>query len=531
LRNRGRRTRLPLVIASQSSGPSVPLGQPAIVAASTVDFAPGRPVGQNLLVLAGGQATTWTMTLLWTLVVPRLLGPAGMGLITSVWAVAAILSILLGLGTQSYLSRELAARPGSASHLVGTALVLRLIMAPLFVLSAMAFAHFAHYGAQARLVLWLATGATLFTLLDDPLLSAFQARERMQYMAYSDVITKSAQGLVGILIVVVGFGTVGLTAAWLAVSIVVFVLGLRWIRPLVHIELRTTGRQLIGLARAGVSYFALGLSNLVYTWIDSVMLSIMTRDEVVGWYAAPTKILGALLFIPVIISTAWSPRLVRAFENSERELRTAARALIELVMVLSLPVCGATALAAQPLIPLLYGNAYRRSVPVMVILGFTALPMYANVIFATVLVAMGRQARLTGLMAVAAVVNPALNFLFIRFAEHRYHNGAIGAAICLLVTELLIVAAELVFVGRGFLSRSSLLRVIRAAVASAGMWAVGYLARPLGSYVYLPLAGLTFLGLAWVLRVIGPLEQEALQAGLAKVGARFGHRQGDMTDK
>ena len=42
---------------------------------------------------------------------------------------------------------------------------------------------------------------------------AFQAKEHMQYMAYSDVINKSAQGLVGIAIVVIGFGAVGLMTA------------------------------------------------------------------------------------------------------------------------------------------------------------------------------------------------------------------------------------------------------------------------------------------------------------------------------
>ena len=92
-------------------------------------------------------------------------------------------------------------------------------MVPVFIVSAVVFAHFAHYGHDARLVLWLATGATLFTLLDEPLLMAFQAKERMEYMAYSDVINKSAQGLVGIVIVVIGFGAIGLTASWLVVSI------------------------------------------------------------------------------------------------------------------------------------------------------------------------------------------------------------------------------------------------------------------------------------------------------------------------
>jgi O-antigen/teichoic acid export membrane protein len=497
------------------------------VAAPAPDPSRGHSVQRNMLVLAGGQATTWTMTLLWTLVVPRLLGPAGMGLITSVWAVAGILSLFVSFGTQNYLAREIAARPASAGPLVGTALVLRVLMAPVFVISAVTFAHFAHYGPEARLVLWLASAATFLTLMDDPLLASFQARERMEYWAYSDVITRSAQGLVGIAIVVMGFGAGGLTAAWLVVATVVLVLGLRWVRPLVRIELRTTFRQLTALVRASMSYFALGVANFIYTWIDTVMLSLMARQEVVGWYAAPTKILGALLFIPAITSTAWMPRLVRAFERSKDELLAEARKPIELVLVLSLPVCAASALAAQPLIPLLFGNAYRRSVPVMIIFGFTAIPMYANAIFGTMLVAMRRQGRLTWLMIVAAIVNPALNFFFIRLTEHRYHNGAVGAAICLLITELIVISAELVFIGWGLLSLSSLVRLMRAALASAGMWLVGFLARPLGWYVSLPLAGVTLVLLAWLLRVAGPLEKEALRTGIAKATPRFrrGRRQ------
>ena len=75
----------------------------------------------------------------------------------------------------------------------------------------------------------------------------------------------------------------------------------------------------------------------------------------------------------------------------------------------------------------------------MVILGLTCVPMYANIILSTLFFAMRRQGRLSLLMVGAAIVNPALNFVFIRLTEHRYHNGAIGAAICMLLTELLVV--------------------------------------------------------------------------------------------
>ena len=61
--------------------------------------------------IAGGQLLTWSMTLLWTLVVPRALGPAGMGSIVTAWSVTGILGIVLGLGTRNYLVREMRCRP------------------------------------------------------------------------------------------------------------------------------------------------------------------------------------------------------------------------------------------------------------------------------------------------------------------------------------------------------------------------------------------------------------------------------------
>ena len=65
-----------------------------------------RPVGRNVTVMAFGQLITWTMTLLWTLVVPRSLGPNGLGTIMAAWSITGIFGVVLGLGTRNYLVRE-----------------------------------------------------------------------------------------------------------------------------------------------------------------------------------------------------------------------------------------------------------------------------------------------------------------------------------------------------------------------------------------------------------------------------------------
>ena len=95
---------------------------------------------------------------------------------------------------------------------MGTALILRLTVAPLVGLAAVVWAHFAHYGHDARLVLYLITAMTVLTLLTEPLQAAFQAIERMKYLAYADIVNKSAQTIIGIAVVLVGFRVVGIAA-------------------------------------------------------------------------------------------------------------------------------------------------------------------------------------------------------------------------------------------------------------------------------------------------------------------------------
>ena len=202
-----------------------------------------RPAGRNLLFLGGGGPDLRHGPGIWSLSSSR--GSSGLlpawGLITSVWAVAAILSIFVGLGSQNYLTRELVARPASAPRPARyTAIVLRVIMArPSTMPRRSSLRTLPTMGTTAKLTHPVAGRSARRYSQSSMILSCPPLpgrRERMQYSAYSDVINQSAQGLVGILVVVVGLGAVGLTATWLAASVLVFALGVHWIRPLVRVH-------------------------------------------------------------------------------------------------------------------------------------------------------------------------------------------------------------------------------------------------------------------------------------------------------
>jgi O-antigen/teichoic acid export membrane protein len=496
----------------------------AASATAAADHAPGDAsrVGRNIAAMAGGQLVTWSMSLLWTLVVPRALGPAGMGIVVAAWSVTGVLGLLLGLGTRNYLVREMVVREGEAPRLLGTAIVLRLALSPLLVGGALVYAQVADVGGDAKLVLYLAVAATIFTQIAEPMQAAFQAIERMKYIAYSEVINKSAQGLVGIALAILGFGAIGITASWAAMTGMVIVLNVLWIGRRMRIDLRTSVGRLADMVRQSLAYWAFGVFFTIYLWIDALMLSLMTRPEVVGWYGVPMKLFQTFMFLPVVISMAWLPRLVRAYVAEGPDgLRAAARRPLEIVLVLSLPIGAAIAISAGPVVRTLYGADYEGSAPVLAVLGLCIAPMYVNIMLNQVLVAAKRQIAWTWVMAGATVLNPLLNAVLIPATQQRYDNGAIGAGVSLLLTEIAIVSVGFVLVGSAVFDRPLLRRVVLTALASAAMCLVAWATRPVGEIASLALGAATLAILATPLRLVTPDELALARRTVRRVLGRI----------
>lgn len=481
----------------------------------------GQRVARNLGALVGGQLVTWTMTLVWTLIVPRILGPVDFGILVSAQSVGGVLCIALGVGAQAYLTRETVVDGTVGCTLIGTALILRIALVPVVGLAAILWARLAHYGHDATLVLYLITGMTAFTLLLEPVQAAFQAIERMKYIAYANVINKVAQSLIGIALVLVGVGVVGIAADMALTAGVVLLLSWLWLRPYFRINVATNASLMAHVTKESASFWVYSVFGMVYLWIDTIMLTLMTRSYVVGWYGASTQLFQTLMFLPVFVQTAWLPRLVAAFGKSRRDLHEAARAPVELILTVSLPIAAGTVVVADALIHAVYGPSFSHAAPVLMILGLCIPPIYLNNILAPILVAEKRQALWTFVMIGAAVLNPLINLALIPWTQARYHNGAIGAAISLVLTELAINGVGLILVGRHVFERRMLKRCALMFVASAAMVGVARVLQPVGMAASI-IAGFTTFGLLVVcLRVIHTEELALARVAIGRVRARI----------
>jgi len=458
--------------------------------------------------LAGSQTITWALALLWTLVVPRAIGARGMGQLTTAYSVTGVLTGIAGFGMTTLLVKEIARDRGRGSRLLGTSFVLQAgTVAPVLGLIAV-YAGFGHFDHTQLAVLWVVACGSVLSMFGSRFEGSLQGIQRMDYVAYGRVLSRTGVSGLAIGLVGLGFGVIALAVLGAAVTGLVTAVQAFWVLREFRVRWCVSPRQLARLVAEAAPYGAGEVVAVIYLWLDAMLLALLAPSQVVGWYGAPTRLLGALLFVPVILSTAWLPRMAESFKHDRNSYRRSARAALELTLILGLPIAAGTLLVSSRVVALFYGPGFGGAVPVLSLLGASVPFIYSNVIAWSVLAAGDRQLVWTKIMAGATVLNVFLNLALIPYFQSRQGNGAIGSATSLFITELLMSVAALALV-RDLLDRSTVQRVLRALTATGAMAAAVCLAGPLGLAVQIGLGAVSFLGVSLLLRVVtaGELRQ------------------------
>ncbi len=469
---------------------------------------------RNTLLLFAAQAVSWCLGLLSMWIIPRSVGAAEWGEWTLAWALTAVATSVCALGLDTMLVKEMSRRPERGSELLGAALTARVILLVPFVGLLGAVTAFARYSAHTRLIIAVVAAASAITFLVMPAASGLQATQRMHLNSVGYLITGGVVSLAALVMVkILALGIVAISFAALAGAVlagVVQVLALgRRFRVWPSGEWRLVRRLVAG----GLAFWASSLFLTFYVWIDSLMLSVLTSTTEVGWYGAATKLIGTLGMLPYAINMAVFPALSHGYGRDQERVERLARTSIRLVVTLGLPMVVGAVLVGPRIVRELYGWGFAPAGPILVVLSLTLIPIFVATLVNGVLIAADRQLAWTWVMGACCVVNPLLNLFAIRYFEHSQHNGALGAAYALLVTDGLIGVAALVLLPAQV--RRALIPILPpVARAAAAAMVMGVLVRVLaGQFILLPVlvGGAAFLGLAIALRAFEPEDAELIR--------------------
>src|SRR6266581_2334670 len=389
-------------VATTPARPSAPSGEPAEPEADSKKF------GRNFATTAFAQLVAQVLTLLVSVVLARKLGVAVYGVFVFGFAFPGWFLLLVSLGLDDVMSIQVAADRSRASRYLTLVSLLRLLLAAIAILALWVGTQLVLSDPTARLVTLILGVSSVVTTYATTFSSVFRAFEKFEYAALITIVERSVTVSAALAVLFLGFGLVEVSLAFLAGSFVMLFLS------------AVTARR----------KFARSTRH--------VLLTVMRDPGSTGIFNAAFTLVLALFSFLSIVSIAALPMMSRINEESLERLPSVLNQIQRLSLVIGVPLAFGGWLYAAPIITTFYGSAFLESAQSfrILILSFAV---------ETAVMGIGPALAATGHMNV------------------RLYIGAVGAAITVVVSALLIPALGPVGVAYAFLVSCIVVAVLSAA--------------------------------------------------------------------
>ncbi len=449
---------------------------------------------RGLTALGLAQITSWAGSAVAVVLMPRYLGAAGLGRFSVVASVVAVFLIASDLGISVYQAKEVARNPDQAATLYVPALLARLLTSLLVAAVSAATFHQLFSDPVTQVTGYVAS-ALIVTGAFQGTYATLQGLHRPRLVGATTAINAIALAALTAAVLFGGGGPVACAAAAVAASAIYqgasAILLFRHLRP----RWRTSPRLMWRVVRAGIPFAAWSAALSAYSQIDVVMLNVMTRPEVVGWYAVAQRLTALAGFVPSLVLTIGFPVLAASAADT-RAFAAVARQVLRVIMLVTLPLALGLAILPQDITRALhYPASFSNAWLPLQLLALQVPLVAADMVIGTALNARDRQKQWTLAAVSAAVLNPLVNLWAIPFTQHLLGNGAVGAAAVTGLTELYMMGLGLWLLPRDVFGWADLGMMARIVAACVPMSIVAYLLS--GHFIAVPIvaAGVVF-GLA-----------------------------------
>ena len=349
----------------------------------------------------------------------RVLEPAGEGSYTFAIAFYTFFEILVRFGLGTLLTRDVAQDKEKGNRYLSNVILLRLalwlVSLPVMAVLVFGYAKWGNLSRAEAEAIGIFALALLFSSISDAFSALFNAHEKMEYPAGIASAIAWAKVALGAVVLLVGWGFVGLAG----VSLVMNIVQVAWLYLLLkatlfppHLEIdRRLQKYMLDTS------FPLMLNHLLATIffrIDVWLLKPISGEVAVGLYSAAYKYIDGLNVIPAYFTIALFPLMSRlAKKGSDSLLRSYILALRILLMT-AIPIAVVTTFIARPLIVLLGGAEFLPgSVWALQILIWSIPFGFVNSVTQYVLIAVDQQRFLTRAFVIGVVFNLLANIIFI----------------------------------------------------------------------------------------------------------------------
>ena len=462
-------------------------------------------IAKNTTILLVAQVASYLLSFFYMMYTARYLGPASFGILSFAVAFTGIFTVFSDLGLQLLTVREVARDKSLApKYLVNVSLMKIILVTITFGLIALTI-NLMGYPHETILVVYLLGLSIVFSAFTQMFYSIFQAFERMEFQSIGQMLN-AALILGGVIFAIrYGFGVVGVASLFVIASII----ALAYSFAIMKLKFSNSTLALVAKAvefdwsfwkptiKQALPFGLIALFAAIFYSMDTVMLSFIKGDAVVGWYNAAYRMVLVLLFIPAAWSSAIFPVMSKFYITSSDSLRFSFEKSFKYLAMLGIPIGVGTTLLAQRFILLIFGIEYAPSVIALQILIWSVVITYVGGSIGTLLQTTNNQMVFAKIVGVAAFINVVLNLIFI--PKYSYIAASIIATLTVLISAILQYIASLQ-IGMNLITRKFFLFFGKIVLASIIMGVFINYSRNMTLILLIPLAALIYFVTVFILK-------------------------------
>lgn len=490
-------------------------GKTTAVSASTLRDAQtalwnGLKVGASLLV-------TWGVAVAVRFVLPRHLGPEAYGAYSFAEAMALTFFVFATLGIDTYVQKEIPVRPRHASEFFASIAAARIALSAVLLACLVAFLGATGRSVEVQLVAAAFGVGQLFFVQNSTFIAMLNARGTVDGMSIANVATKITWALCILGAVYFRLGLWALAAAFVVSEALRTGILFKLCRQHLSLELRWEPRLLLPTLKRCAPFFVTTLAITLYSRIDIALVGYLSNDREVGWYSAAAMVSNLGLLMMPLISSVLLPLFTRARARSDDELRGVLHRALPAVITLSMPVSLALFLGAELWIHIIGGAEFSPAAGALRAIAPAFVLNYLAMLCASCLNLLGRAWTVTRISIAGLVINAVLNVVLIPAGIHFFGpgGGGVGAASAGVLTELFACGFMIALLRGWAISPAVVRTMVMLALSSAGVIAIDYALKGLGSGRLL-IDAAAFVVLALVTGAVRPVELRTLAAQLRR---------------
>ena len=388
-------------------------------------------IAKNTSILFSATLISYLFGFFTTLYAARYLGAEEFGVISLALALTGIYIIFTDLGLNTLIVREISRDKTLVDSYVTNITLIKLMLVVITFGLLILTIKILGYSQQVTYVVILITFSMIFTSFSGLFNSIFQAYEKMEYQSIGTILN-AALILLGVLIAiyynlsVITFAFVYVIASFIVLIYSFMVYSWKFALPKIIIDLSFWKPTI----KEALPYGITGIFATVYLWIDSIILSVMVGNEVVGWYNAAYRLVFIFLSLYAVYMISIFPVMSGFYKSSKKSIKIVYERSFKYLLIVSFPLAVFITLMANKIILFIYGTGYIPSIITLQILIWTIVFMFINNLSYYLLGSINKPLIGVKIFAFGAILNIILNLLLI--PKFSY----IGSAYATVITEI-----------------------------------------------------------------------------------------------